>query len=494
MNLTTVKAAVTAAMTVLRGKAAALSGVDDRGWFRVFESYPGAWQQNVVLDRDAILQHPIVYACVTLIASDIGKLSLQLRERDSDGIWTETTSSAFSPVLRRPNHFQTRQQFVESWLVSKLIHGNTYGLKQRDMRGVVTAIYVLDPSRCRPLVAPNGDVFYELNSDDLARLPTDIQAIPAEEIIHDRMECLFHPLVGISPLYAAALAATQGLKITQNSAKFFENMARPSGILTAPGQISDETALRLKEHWEKNYRSDNIGKVAVLGDSLSYTPMAVNAVDSQTVEQSEEAAKQICSAFHVPAYMVGVGAAPPYNNTETLNQHYYDKCLHKLIDAFENTLDEGLGLPYVVGRPLRTEFDLADLLRMDQTTLAKQTAELVKAAVMSPNEARRRFNLGPVTGGNLPYLQQQNYSLEDLAKRSESGDPFATATPVAPPAAVEMSSDTAKAILTAQEHTLRAHAEVIDAKFLRALEDLKPKEDDQVRALCKRFEVEPVCV
>jgi phage portal protein BeeE len=29
--------------------------------------------------------------------------------------------------------------------------------------------------------------------------------VPAREIIHDRFNCLFHPLVGISPLYAAAL-------------------------------------------------------------------------------------------------------------------------------------------------------------------------------------------------------------------------------------------------------------------------------------------------
>ena len=71
------------------------------------------------------------------------------------------------------------------------------------------------------------------------------QTIPADEIIHDRFNCLFHPLVGISPLYAAKLAANQGLRIQENSALFFGNMSRPSGILTAPEQISDETAERL---------------------------------------------------------------------------------------------------------------------------------------------------------------------------------------------------------------------------------------------------------
>jgi HK97 family phage portal protein len=414
------------AVMVAPERKSTLSPVDNRGWYTVFESFPGAWQQNVEINQDKVLSHPIVYACVTLIASDIGKLTLRLMEKSGD-IWTETFSPAFSPVLRKPNHFQTRQQFIESWLISKLTYGNAYILKVRDMRGVVTAMYVLDANRVKPLVSPDGSVFYALNSDDLSKLPYDIPAIPASEIMHDRMECLFHPLVGISPLFAAGLAATQGLKIANNSATFFENMSRPSGILTAPGQISDETALRLKEHWEKNYKAGNIGKIAVLGDDLKYQPMTVNASDSQMVEQDDKAAERICSAFHVPAYMVGVGTPPPYNNTEALNQHYYDKCLHKLLDAQENVLDDGLGLWNVTDRRLRVEFDLDDLLRMDTTTQVKNLAEQVKAGFLAPNEARQRRNLSGVTGGKSPYLQQQNYSLEALAKRDAGADPFATA-------------------------------------------------------------------
>jgi HK97 family phage portal protein len=473
----------------LQTKAAPmLSGVDDsRGWWRVFESFPGAWQQDIVVDRDAVLSHPIVYACVTLIASDIGKLTLQLRELDENRIWRETVSPAFSPVLRKPNHFQTRQQFVENWLVSKLIYGNAYVLKERDMRGVVVRLYVLDPARVRPLVAPNGDVFYELNSDDISHLPTDIRAAPASEIIHDRMECLFHPLVGISPIFACGLAATQGLKILNNSVKFFENMARPSGILTAPGQISDETALRLKEHWEKNYRADNIGKIAVLGDDLKYTPMAVTAVDSQQVQQSDEASRQICSAFHVPAYMVGVGSPPPYNNTEALNQHYYDKCLHKLIDALENCLDDGLGL-HNTDKTLRTEFDLNDLLRMDTTALVKNLGEMVKSSIITVNEGRARLNFGPVTGGDTPYMQQQNYSLEALAKRDALPDPFATATPAATPA-LPVDENAAKAI----DASFKKHAD----DMLKAIADIAPKQTEEAEflaALSKRFDLEPACV
>src|SRR5690606_20949887 len=99
--------------------------------------------------------------CQTLIASDIAKLALRLVEQTKDGIWVEVRNPAFSPVLRKPNGYQNRIQFIESWVLSKLQSGNAYVLKQRDGRGVVKALYVLDPARVTPLVSDSGDVFYD---------------------------------------------------------------------------------------------------------------------------------------------------------------------------------------------------------------------------------------------------------------------------------------------------------------------------------------------
>jgi HK97 family phage portal protein len=189
---------------ITRKKRLSLSGVDSgRGWTTIFSSANGwGWQSDEKLSNDDLIKSNPVYACTTLIASDIGKVPLRLMALASN-VWSETISPAFTPVLRKPNKFQTRQQFIESWVISKLLHGNTYVLKARDGRGIVTAMYVLDPNRVTPLVAQNGDVYYQLQRDDLSRMPNDMPAVPASEIIHDRMECLFHPLVGISPLIAA---------------------------------------------------------------------------------------------------------------------------------------------------------------------------------------------------------------------------------------------------------------------------------------------------
>jgi HK97 family phage portal protein len=412
-----------------------LHDVDDRrGWMRILEPYTGAWQRNVDLDLSAAGTFHADFACKTLIARDVAKLRLKLVTRDRDGIWSETTNPAFSPVLRKPNPHQTHNQFWESWILSKLSTGNTYVLKQYDNRNVVIAMFVLDPNRVWPMIAEDGSVFYRLHTDKLSGLPAEV-IVPARAIIHDRMNCLsappFHPLVGIPPLYASALAAVQGLNIQNQSARLFQNNSTPGGTISAPFEMKQEQADQIKQIWETSFSGKNFGRVAILDSGMKYDQTAfINAVDGQLIEQLKWTAEVVCSTYHVPPYKVGVGPLPSYNNVQALNVEYFSQGLQSLIEEAEECLDEGLGIGWGVG--LGTEFDVDNLLRMDTMTQVTAERDAVGAGIKSPNEARRRFDLTPVEGGDSPYLQQQNYSLAALNKRDTQEDPFASKTPVLP--------------------------------------------------------------
>lgn len=414
-----------------RSKAAVpASSIPRRGWYKIMESFAGAWQQNVEVRFDSVLANPTVFACQTLIASDIAKLAIRLVEETSPNVWKPITSPAYSPVLRKPNRFQNRIQFMENWILSKLQFGNTYILKQRDLRGVVIGMYILDPTRVTPLVTQRGDVYYQLNTDELLELTSDI-IVPASEIIHDRYNCLFHPLVGLSPIFANGMTAMQGQMIINNSAMFFQNGAKPSGILIAPGEIDDDSAARLKSYWEENFSGKNAGKIAVVGDGLTYESLTAKATDSQLIEQLKWTSDTICSTYHVPPYKVGIGEMPAYNNIQALNVEYYAQCLQILIESVELCLDEGLAIPAGKG----TELDIDNLLRMDAVT---QMEVLDKGkSIMTPNEQRNKLGLETTTGGDVVYRQQQDFSLAALAKRDAQEDPFAkekTPAPVEPPA------------------------------------------------------------
>jgi len=413
-----------------------LSSVDDpRMWTSVWGSgaaWDNGWfQKDIHYSHNQIQSNWVVFACETLIAGDISKLALSTVEY-IQGVF-QKAPTVYDRLFRKPNGFQIWLQFMECWALSKQRTGNTFVLLERDLATRVRAMYVLDPDRVTPLIAETGEVYYRLYTDALAGIPYRDVVVPASEIMHDRFNTLFHPLIGLSPLYASCLPASQGLTMQEQSTRFFANGSRPGGLLSTPGILGTDEMRRYKTEWEANFAGVNSGRTAVLGNGLKYEAIRENAVDSELVGQLNMSAQMICSTFHVPAYKVGVGPTPTYQNAEILNQIYYDDCIQKQLEAAEALLDEGLGLDDVDGRHLRANFELDGLLRMDSKSLAGTVKDLVGAGVMTPNEGRAKFNLGPVAGGDIPYLQQQNYGLEALSERDTSADPFKSNTPAPAP-------------------------------------------------------------
>lgn len=425
-------------MGVLRSIGARLapifSGVSGStgGWWPVVrEPYTGAWQHNDPITAESALGNPSVFGVVSRMASDISKITpVMLLERDGQGFWQWTTNPAYTPVLRTPNRYQTDQQFVEQYMLSKFLHGNTYVLKGYDERGVVNQLNILDPLRVKPLVAPDGGVYYELQSNDLAGLEnqTEPRIVPASEIIHDRWNCAGHPLCGISPLYAASGAVTHELTISNSSTGMFSR-GRPSGLLTAPGKIDPLSAQRVKEQ----FQNMKPGETALAEFGLTYQPIGITAEQAQLIQQLGWTEETICKVFGMPISILNTSKQPPYANSDASQLQYKSQCLEPHMISFCKCVGAGLNLPLY----LMLEFDDTLLSWMDAATRTKAAHEAVAAGVMTPNEARDTFFLlPPVPGGNTPYLQQQYWSLKAAAKREAKPKAVAAPAPAAEPAAV----------------------------------------------------------
>lgn len=345
--------------------------------------------------------------------------------RNDGGIWEEITQShgnstisSLLPVLKKPNHFQNHIEFVEQWILSKLLYGNTYVFKKRNADRSVDSLYVLHPNCVKPLVAENGDVYYEIKRDYLSELDEN-RTVPASEIIHDRMPGLWHQLIGVSPLYACSASATMGNTIQTNSTNTFANGGRPSGVVTVPGAISDATALRLKNLWETNFGGTNIGRTAVLSDGMTFT--AVNMISAelmQLIEQLKWTVEDVARAFRYPLWKLG-GPMPPYTKPELAMTEYYSGCLHPHIGKLEQCLQDGLLVPEGMG----IELDIDELMRMDQDSLI--TSLKNASGILKLNEQRFKLNqrsMGPA--GDTVYLQEQDHSAEALYRRDQLPDPF----------------------------------------------------------------------
>lgn len=397
-----------------------------QGWWPIVrEPYTGAWQLNDPITTETALSNPSVFGCVSGIAQDISKIAPPLLlEQDDNGFWFETTNAAYSPVLRRPNRYQTDQQFLEQWALSRLLTGNVYVLKQYDERGVVNQLDILNPSRVKGLIAPDGSVYYELQPDDLAGVASETPPVivPARDVIHDRYNCLYHPLQGVSPLYAAAAAVAQAQVIQSSSSNHFAKGGRVGGFLIAPTKLDPLTAARIEAQLAEKAKSGSSIIVADYG--MKFEPFSATAVNSQLIEQLGWTEEKVCEVFRMPISILNSSKQPPYANAEASQLQYKSQCLEPHLTAIAKTLGHGLSLPSY----LKLEFDDTLLIWMDTGT---RTAAAKGAIVsgMSPNEVRDTYyGLGPVAGGELPYLQQQNWPVSTLAARPAEAP--------APPAAV----------------------------------------------------------
>jgi len=224
------------------------------------------------------------------------------------------------------------------------------------------------------------------------------------------------------------MAGTLGNSIQSQSTNFFNNQAMPGGVLTAPGAISDETAGRLKAAFETKFGGANRGRLFVAGDGLKFEPFTMKADEAQTTEQLKQATESVAQAFHYPLWKLG-GDMPPYTKPDLAQTLYYSDCLQTHIVGIESCLDNGLELPLDLG----TEFDIDDLTRMDTDSLYESNNKAADWLKLDEQRFRANYPALP-TGGDTVYKQQQDFSIEALAKRDAKEDPFASTakTPAAP--------------------------------------------------------------
>ena len=407
-----------------RGKKSYQTARNAGTWNSLFvqEPFSGAWQENKEITREDMTAFYAVFACISLISKDIGKMPVLLKKKKEGVLVDALTPKELVRVFRKPNHYQNWQQFNEQWTQSLLLRGNTYIFKVRDAFGELYRLVILNPDLVTTLVDDNGEIYYQLSNDRLTQ--TDNVIIPASEIIHDRINALYHPLVGLTPIMACALASEQGISILRNSKNFFANGSRPGGVIEVPGPLDASKALEIKTKWDTNYGGANVGKTGLLSDGAKYASIGMKATDSQLIEQLNMSARIVCTAFNVPPFKIGVTDVQGATKVSDLNEIYYSDCLQSYIEARENLLDEGLNLS---DRGVEAFLDLDVLIRMDSTSKIAYFKDGISAGIFSPNEARQKLGYLPVVGGESPMIQQQNFSLEALSKRDAQDDPFGKA-------------------------------------------------------------------
>lgn len=368
---------------------------------------PGSWQMN----RNAphrgmeLIAFSAVYGCVNVISSDIAKLPVEVYEVDlDDGARTVRRRDYYAELFRRPNQYQTGSDFLQVFVQSYLMQGNTYcWIAKRNGRGEPAELHVLNPHRVQALITETGEIFYECGEDYLAGLPQGAR-IPERDMIHHRLPLLpGYPLVGVTPIFAAAASSALGLQILRDSQQFFGNASRPSGLLSTEQHISDDLATRYKQEWDQAYRGQEFGKTALLGGGMKWQPLTITAQDAQLIEQLRYSVEDVARVFRVPPFMLGDMSKVTYRNTEHMTRAYLTGCLSWHLEALQQRFEYA----FAFEPQFQIRFDLSAMLRTEIDVRFAAYQQGLSGGWLSANEVRAQEGLPPVDGGDEPRVQMQ---------------------------------------------------------------------------------------
>lgn len=291
-----------------------------------------------------------------------------------------------------------RRPLFESWELGWCIHGEVYMEKVRDQYDQIVAFLWLNPAAIEPMVQHDGILWFDYNGQEQS-----VQYHPSQ-IIYDYT---FNPLDdwrGLSPLAVALDDVNLSKFISNYFDAFFQNEARPGGILTTRNGIvlnkSDQE--RLMKDWEKQMKGvQNRGKTAFLPASLEWQDVQERpSLDHMELDRAAQ--RKICTALGVPIQLVDLDEERFQLGEEPTKIFYENTIFPRCTDILRVINEEMLPL---LGDPEKevAAFDFDSVRAMFGNQLQRSSAinSRLMSGNMTINEARRKFGDTEIEGGDI---------------------------------------------------------------------------------------------
>lgn len=392
-----------------------------------FPSIPASWPANfwqMGMSAPNNTDNVTVFSSVSLYSDTIVPLPIRHYKLNDDGSQSIMPNSEANKRFHRPNHFQPWPDMIRGIINHLLFTGNAYVVREPGSG----YLYLMDSRAVSPMIAETGDVFYSVGGLGLSLTPAiseDSTFIPARDVAHFRLYSPGNPLVGVSPIaYAAASIASQNA-IAANTAAFFTNRSRPSGVLSTDLPLSLEQTRQLRTAWDEQAAHLNSGKMPILSSGLKFIPISQTAEDAELVAAYKMNSDDIAKAFRIPPLLLGNADGASYSSTSTILNFWLNSGLGSLLTSIEATFSMFFNIPDTQ----RIKFDRTELILGGFQERIEALGLGITRGVYAPNEVRAILNLPPVEGGEEPRVQQQMVPLS-FNPSTDSVNPFTSESPI----------------------------------------------------------------
>ena len=329
-----------------------------------------------------------LYASVMLYANTVASMPVGVFLRQ-DGVRRPVTRPRWldNPVPNNPNY--TRFDLMHRTVSSLLIDGNSFLMVLRGDNGEIVEVRLLDPRKVTVLRGADGAPIYRVKTT------AGSVDLTAEDIVHITLFGVGEDLRGLSPVEHHKTTLGLAKATTEYAAKFFEQGASVSGLVTVPGELTADQADSLRSSFGRRHEGlRNMHKVAVLTGGADFKAMGFNPSDLAIVENMEAGTQAIARLYGIPLHLLQLpGANSSYNSLEIVSREWLMLGLGSLISRLEAGFQR-----LIVGDTTFLKFNVDSMLRPLTKERYDAYAVALNNGFLSLNEVRTledRPSVGP---------------------------------------------------------------------------------------------------
>lgn len=341
---------------------------------------------GMTVTPETALGVPDVYACISVLAQDVGRAPMKLRARKDDGEWVDAVEHPLWEILHDlPNPEMTATEFRSTLQRSLLLHEAAYAEIVRDPSGRVRALWPLDSTRMTV-------------SRDALNVKRYTYRTP-ERTIEWRFDPDRPPILDLrhpSPVQRCRDLIGLAMALDTYASSFFANGSRLSGLLMAQGTLTPDKRQALREAFESMHKgAKKAHGVGVFEGGLEFKPLSIPNNEAQFNETRKQIRTMIAGAFRVPPHKIGDLDRATFSNIEAQDRDYVNASLNPFLVLWEQSIRRDVLTTRQYPR-FQAIFDREALIEADSQSRANALAVGRQNGWWSANDVRRKLNENPI--------------------------------------------------------------------------------------------------
>lgn len=357
-----------------------------------------------------IYKSDIVRACIRPKSRALGKLMAQHIRESEDELQTNPNRN-IKFLLEDPNPLMSGQMLREKLATQLDLNNNAFALIKRDEETFEPyEIYPVPATHVDMLEGPFGDMYLKFYFVDGKQM-----TVPYVDVIHLRQDFNNHNLFGDSP--GAALSDLMEIvnTIDQGIMKAIKSSALIKWILKFKSVLKKEDIdLQVDEFVDRYLNIESKGGAAASDPRYELEQVKNNNYVPDD-KQMKNTTQRIYDFFNTNEKIV----QSRYDENEW--NAYYESVIEPVALQLANEFTRKIFTRRERGHGNKIVFESINLQYASMRTKLN-LVQFVDRAMMTPNEVRRIFNMGPIEGGNKPMRRLDTAPInedEDVTKDDE---------------------------------------------------------------------------